>query len=61
MEYPVMAGIIEMTNGQEFAIPIAMSYSAGPDTAHINATGISGNLKTSYYVLIAIFICIKNS
>ena len=47
MEDPVMAGIIEMTNGQEFAIPIAMSYLAGPDTAHINATGISGNLKTS--------------
>ena len=47
MEDPVMAGIIEMTNGQEVAIPIAISYLAGPDTAHINATGISGNLKTS--------------
>ena len=29
MEDPVMAGIIEMTNGQEVAIPIAMSYLAG--------------------------------
>ena len=52
MEDPVMAGIIEMTNGQEVAIPIAMSYLAGPDTAHINATGISGNLKTSYLMFL---------
>ena len=52
MEDPVMAGIIEMTNGQQVAIPIAMSYLAGPDTAHINATGISGNLKTSYVMFL---------
>jgi hypothetical protein len=52
MEDPVMAGIIEMTNGQQVAIPIAMSYLAGPDTAHINATGISGNLKTSYLMFL---------
>ena len=52
MEDPVMAGIIEMTNGQQVAIPIAMSYLAGPDTAHINATGISGNFKTSYLMFL---------
>jgi DNA helicase HerA-like ATPase len=52
MEDPVMAGIIEMTNGQQVAIPIAMSYLAGPDTAHINATGVSGNLKTSYLMFL---------
>jgi uncharacterized protein len=52
MEDPVMAGVIEMSNGQGVAIPIAMSYLAGPDTAHINATGISGNLKTSYVMFL---------
>jgi DNA helicase HerA-like ATPase len=52
MEDPVMAGIIEMTNGQQVAIPIAMSYLTGPDTAHINATGVSGNLKTSYLMFL---------
>jgi uncharacterized protein len=52
MEDPVMAGIIEMTNGQQVAIPIAMSYLAGPDTAHINATGVSGNFKTSYLMFL---------
>ena len=52
MEDPVMAGIIEMTNGQQVTIPIAMSYLAGPDTAHINATGVSGNLKTSYLMFL---------
>jgi hypothetical protein len=52
MEDPVMAGVIEMSNGEKVAIPIAMSYLAGPDTAHINATGISGNLKTSYVMFL---------
>ena len=52
MEDPVMAGVIEMSNDQKVAIPIAMSYLAGPDTAHINATGISGNLKTSYVMFL---------
>jgi len=52
MEDPVMAGVIEMSNGQMVAIPIAMSYLAGPDTAHINASGISGNLKTSYVMFL---------
>ncbi|HJT85692.1 MAG TPA: hypothetical protein VJ697_14515 [Nitrososphaeraceae archaeon] len=52
MEDPVMGGVIQMSNGQKFALPIAMSYLAGPDTAHINATGISGNLKTSYVMFL---------
>ena len=52
MEDPVMAGIIEMTNGNKMAIPMAMSYLAGPDAAHINASGISGNLKTSYLLFL---------
>ena len=33
MEDPVMAGVIEMTNGNKIAIPMAMSYLAGPDAA----------------------------
>jgi DNA helicase HerA-like ATPase len=52
MEDPVMAGLIEMTNGNKIAIPMAMSYLAGPDAAHINASGISGNLKTSYLLFL---------
>ena len=52
MEDPIMAGIIEMAYGQQIPIPIAMSYLAGPDTAHINATGISGNFKTSYLMFL---------
>jgi DNA helicase HerA-like ATPase len=52
MEDPVMAGVIQMTNGNRVAIPMAMSYLAGPDAAHINASGISGNLKTSYLLFL---------
>lgn len=52
MEDPVMAGVIEMTNGNKIAVPLAMSYLAGPDAAHINASGISGNLKTSYLLFL---------
>lgn len=52
MEDPAMAGVIEMTNGNRIAIPMAMSYLAGPDAAHINASGISGNLKTSYLLFL---------
>ncbi len=52
MEDPVMAGVIEMTNGNKIAVPMAMSYLAGPDAAHINASGISGNLKTSYLLFL---------
>jgi len=48
MENPVPAGVIEMTNGLRVPVSLDISYILGPDTAHVNATGISGNLKTSY-------------
>src|SRR5919202_2777770 len=48
MENPVPAGVIEMTNGLQVPISLDISYLLGPDTAHVNAAGISGNLKTSY-------------
>lgn len=52
MENPIYAGIIEMSNGNKIPIPMSMSYLAGPDSAHVNATGISGNLKTSYLLFL---------
>ncbi|MDP8886875.1 MAG: hypothetical protein M3M91_03685, partial [Thermoproteota archaeon] len=45
---PIPAGIIEMTNGLQVPISLDISYLLGPDTAHVNAAGISGNLKTTY-------------
>ncbi|HEU4605632.1 MAG TPA: hypothetical protein VFS46_05280 [Nitrososphaera sp.] len=48
MENPVPAGVIEMTNGLQVPVSLDVSYLLGPDTAHVNAAGISGNLKTSY-------------
>ena len=48
MQNPIPAGIIEMTNGLQVPISLDISYLLGPDTAHVNAAGISGNLKTSY-------------
>jgi hypothetical protein len=48
MENPVSAGIIEMTNGLQIPVSLDISYLFGPDTAHVNAAGISGNSKTSY-------------
>ncbi|MDQ3883246.1 MAG: hypothetical protein M3243_04240 [Thermoproteota archaeon] len=48
MQNPVPAGIIEMTNGVKVPVSLDISYLLGPDTAHVNAAGISGNLKTSY-------------
>lgn len=48
MESPVPAGIIEMSNGLQIPVLLDITYLAGPDTAHMNATGISGNKKTSY-------------
>nr|AFK24877.1 hypothetical protein Josef01_05d18_29 [uncultured archaeon] len=48
MEKPVPAGVIEMTNGLRVPVSLDISYLLGPDTAHVNAAGISGNLKTSY-------------
>ncbi|MDW0290100.1 MAG: hypothetical protein QN650_10855, partial [Nitrososphaeraceae archaeon] len=48
MESPVPAGIIEMSNGLQIPVLLDITYLAGPDTAHMNVTGISGNKKTSY-------------
>jgi DNA helicase HerA-like ATPase len=48
MENPIPAGVIEMTNGLQVPVSLDISYLLGPDTAHVNAAGISGNLKTSY-------------
>ena len=48
MKNPIPAGVIEMTNGLQVPISLDISYLLGPDTAHVNAAGISGNLKTSY-------------
>src|SRR5919202_243768 len=52
MAYPIPAGIIEMSNGLRVPIFLDISYLAGPDTAHINASGISGNAKTSYLLFL---------
>jgi DNA helicase HerA-like ATPase len=48
MQNPIPAGLIEMTNGLQVPVSLDISYLLGPDTAHVNAAGISGNLKTSY-------------
>jgi DNA helicase HerA-like ATPase len=48
MENPIPTGVIEMTNGLQVPVSLDISYLLGPDTAHVNAAGISGNLKTSY-------------
>ena len=48
MQNPIPAGIIEMTNGLRVPVSLDISYLFGPDTAHVNAAGISGNSKTSY-------------
>jgi DNA helicase HerA-like ATPase len=48
MQNPIPAGVIEMTNGLQVPVSLDISYLLGPDTAHVNAAGISGNLKTSY-------------
>src|SRR5919112_4415499 len=42
---PIPAGIIETTNGLQVPISLALTYLTGPDTAHVNASGISGNRK----------------
>jgi uncharacterized protein len=52
MEAPIPVGIIEMPNGLRVPISLAISYLAGPDAAHVNASGISGNLKTSYLLFL---------
>jgi uncharacterized protein len=52
MKYPIPAGIIEISYGLHIPISLDISYIMGPDTAHINASGISGNAKTSYLLFL---------
>ena len=52
MENPIPAGIIETTNGLEIPVTLDISYLAGADTAHVNASGISGNRKSSYILFL---------
>jgi hypothetical protein len=59
MENPISAGIIEMSNGLQVPISLDITYLAGPDTAHMNVTGISGNKKTSYSLFLLQSLCQK--
>ena len=52
MENPIPAGLITMTNNTQIPIDLDVSYLFGPDTTHVNATGISGNMKTSYLLFL---------
>ena len=52
MDNPVPAGIIENGDGSSIPIFLDISYLLGPDTAHVNVSGISGNSKTSYLVFL---------
>ena len=52
MIFPVPSGIIEMSNGQQIPVSLDLTYLVGPDTAHVNASGISGNAKTSYLLFL---------
>ena len=52
MEAPIPIGVIEMPNGIKVPMSLAISYLAGPDAAHVNASGVSGNLKTSYLLFL---------
>ncbi|HEY9485553.1 MAG TPA: hypothetical protein VIQ04_02835, partial [Nitrososphaeraceae archaeon] len=52
MVNPIPAGIIETTNGLEIPVTLDISYLAGADTAHVNASGISGNKKSSYILFL---------
>src|ERR1700751_5032878 len=47
MGNPVPAGIIENGDGSSIPVFMDISYLLGPDTAHVNVSGISGNSKTS--------------
>ncbi|HEX8676132.1 MAG TPA: hypothetical protein VF700_02875, partial [Segetibacter sp.] len=49
---PIPAGIIETTNGLQVPISLALTYLTGPDTAHVNASGISGNRKSTYILFL---------
>ena len=52
MENPIPVGFIKTTNGLKVPVSLDLSYIVGPDTAHINASGISGNKKTSYLLFL---------
>lgn len=52
MERPIPAGLITMTNDTKIPIDLDVTYIFGPDTTHVNATGISGNMKTSYLLFL---------
>jgi hypothetical protein len=52
MDNPVPAGIIENGDGSSIPVFLDISYLLGPDTAHVNVSGISGNSKTSYLVFL---------
>lgn len=52
MVNPIPAGIIETSNGLEIPISLGLSYLAGADTAHVNASGISGNKKSTYILFL---------
>jgi uncharacterized protein len=52
MGNPIPAGIIQTTNGLQVPITLDISYLAGPDTVHVNASGISGNQKTTYLLFL---------
>jgi DNA helicase HerA-like ATPase len=52
METPIPAGLIEMSNGVQIPVSLDLTYLAGPDTAHVNVSGISGNSKSSYVLFL---------
>ena len=52
MENPIPAGVIQTANGLHVPVTLDITYLAGPDTAHVNASGISGNQKTSYLLFL---------
>jgi uncharacterized protein len=52
MENPIPAGVIQTTNGLHVPVTLDITYLAGPDTAHVNASGISGNQKTTYLLFL---------
>ena len=52
MEHPIPAGVISMSDGTNIPIDLDVTYIFGPDTTHVNAAGISGNMKTSYLLFL---------
>jgi uncharacterized protein len=52
MENPIPAGIVQTTNGLQVPITLDITYIAGPDTVHVNVSGISGNQKSTYLLFL---------